>query len=1075
MRASKSAEKSPPQEVTAAGGSKNRRTSPSSGAQGNRRRRLAALAALLAIAVAVPMGVHLSGADPDPRKPVSAPARKAPITAAQALKQAKATGKDVEVAAERTDDSTTWAQPDGKFRMRKHSDTIRAQVDGVWKPIDTTLQRVENGYAPKAVNDPLLFSAGTSSDDRASRGHIRRTTLHSAQTNDTPKTWTDLVRLSTDGHELTVRWPGALPEPVVSGSRALYQGVRPGIDLLLTARDGGYSHVLILHTREAGEDPLLDTLNYQLASPDLTFRLDDTTNVVSAVDSAGEEVASAPTPYLWDSAGEPKATLEEPTPTASTPATGTALDLDGLAGPQPGGHDAVLDATLQSNVLGLKVSRKVLDDADTVYPVFIDPSFKGRKANWTLLYDRYRDSSFFNGQNFNDGTNEARVGFEQDSGGLSRSVFTFEIGSQLHAAKIDEARFHALQTYSWGCSPRQYDLYLTGSISSTTTWNRQPSWADRLNDATNGHGYRAGSCPDRWIDLRIDRAVEKAATNRWGTLTLGLRAANEGDTNAWKKFQANGESSPYIDVIFNNIPNEPSRASMKTEPGGVCDVDEPFPTIGKSDVKFIATGSDKDNDLTKLYFKVWATDGSGVVTNGEQTVLTNSSGTASITVPRANFTDKKSYYWSATSIDSTGAKSNPGPAGTSYYCRFTIDNTVPTSPVVTSTEFPAATDAGDAWSTVDFGTPGDFTLKAANQATDGVVKFSYSLNSTMYNRTVLANANGEAQLLNLQPHYAGPNTLYVKAIDAGTNESAGRAYRFYVKPRSILDKPGDVTGEGYPDLLAVDATGNLRVYPAEVGDVNIHMPGAHDGNPIADGYWTDGAGEYALISHTTDWHPGDGITDVLARMPDGKLYLYPGDGYGSLDVNARLEVLLPEGAPAPSALTQIVAAEDVTGDGKPDAVALAGQQLWAFTGYSGASFSKAQLIGLSGWTSYDLIGVRDISGDGVADLLMRGPDTERGLLLRKGKPASSGGVDFTSFASATSGAGEAEVVYGTTGWGRAAFPMLQGTPDAGTDGIPDFWAVRSDGTLQFYPGDRTTHGVRKQVGESGWAALKSLG
>ncbi|MGW1136796.1 FG-GAP-like repeat-containing protein [Streptomyces zhihengii] len=1024
--------------------------------------------------MAVPAAIHLTAHDP--AKPTGEAPRTAPapLTAAQALARAKASGKDVEVEADRTDDSTTWAQANGKFRMRKHSDTIRAKVDGVWKPIDTTLRRVENGYAPKAVNDPLLFSAGTAKDDRASRARLRP---HLAPT-DASQEWSELVRFTTSGHEMSVRWPGALPAPVVSGSRALYEAVRPGIDLLLTARDGGYSHVLILHTREAAEDPLLDTLTYQLASPDLTFRLHDTTNVVSALDADGQEMASAPTPYLWDSAGEPHTTLDEPQPTQTPAPEHATLALDGLAGPQPGTHDAVLDATLTDNVLRLDVNRRLLDDQDTQYPVFIDPSFKGRKINWTLLYDRHRTSSFYNGQNFNDGTNEARVGFEEDSGGLSRSVFSFEIGTQLHGAKIDWAKFHTLQTYSWGCAPRQYNLFHTGAITSSTTWNSQPAWADHLSSATNGHGYKAGSCPDQWNGMRIDRAVEEAAlaNNKWKTLTLGLRAANEGDTAGWKKFQANGESSPYIEVEYNNIPNEPRQSSMKTEPPTTCALEDPFPTIGKSDIKFIATASDKDDDLANLHFKVWDAATGAVVADGEKTVAVNSDGTAAITVPQARFTNQRSYYWSAAAIDSTGARSKFGPANTNEYCRFTVDNSVPNSPLVESTEFPAPTEDENVWSTVDFGTAGNFTLKPAKQTTDNVVKYAYSLNTTLYNKTVTANAQGIAQLNGIQPHYAGPNTLYVRAYDAGNNYSAGHAYRFYVKPRSTLDTSGDVTGEGFPDLLAIDAAGNLRVYPADgAGDVNTHMRGAHEnGTLLDDGHWTDSSGKPALISHTTDWHPGDGITDVLARMPDGKLYLYPGDGYGSLDTTARLEILLPEGAPAPSALTQIVAAEDVTGDGKPDAVALAGQQLWALTGYSGASFSKAQLIGTGGWSAYDVIGVRDISGDGIADLLVRGPDTDRGLLLRKGKPAATGGVDFTSFASPTSGAGGAEVVYGTTGWGRDAFPMIQGTPDP-AGGTPDFWAVRADGTLQFYPGTPTSHGERKQVGETSWTTLKALG
>ncbi|WP_373429335.1 FG-GAP repeat domain-containing protein [Streptomyces sp. V4I23] len=505
-----------------------------------------------------------------------------------------------------------------------------------------------------------------------------------------------------------------------------------------------------------------------------------------------------------------------------------------------------------------------------------------------------------------------------------------------------------------------------------------------------------------------------------------------------------------------------------------------YASVSKSDLTFAAHSSDPDDapgylDLKYLHFAVWQSGSSTRIYDGNRPV--DSLGNASITLDggdgtSTNFYNGKTYFWAVRAIDSTGAASAYAPPGL-LNCGFIYDASAPNSPKVTSTKFPEDDGTGEIWSDAKFGTAGAFTF-SADGSTD-TVKYSYSFNSLEYGNSVSVSA-GASATVTLKPPTAALNVLYVKAVDsAGNSSPTPTKYLFYVSPRDTGDGPGDLTGDAYPDLLAVDGAGNLRSYASDKGNVNIHAPGAHDNNrPVADSYWAE-AGKAALISHATDWYPGDGITDVLARMPDGKLYLYPGDGYGSVDVSARLEVLLPEGAPAPSALTQIAATEDITGDGKPDAVALVGQQLWAFTGYTGASFRTAQLIGLSGWANYDVISARDISGDGIADLLMRGPDTDRGLLLRKGKPAPGGGVDFASFASATSGAGGAEVVYGTSGWGRGAFPMLQGTPDADGDTIPDFWAVTTGGALYFYPGKATTHGTRFTAGESGWAALKTLG
>ncbi|MEU9235148.1 FG-GAP repeat domain-containing protein [Streptomyces subrutilus] len=110
-----------------------------------------------------------------------------------------------------------------------------------------------------------------------------------------------------------------------------------------------------------------------------------------------------------------------------------------------------------------------------------------------------------------------------------------------------------------------------------------------------------------------------------------------------------------------------------------------------------------------------------------------------------------------------------------------------------------------------------------------------------------------------------------------------------------------------------------------------------DGLP-ATGHWnTDANGRRALIGHSTDWFPGDGLTDLIARMPDGKLYIYPGIGTGQFDVARRTEILLPPGAPEPATFRQIIVTEDIDGDGLADMFALDADSLWAFSGYTGSS------------------------------------------------------------------------------------------------------------------------------------------
>ncbi|MFE5819383.1 DNRLRE domain-containing protein [Streptomyces sp. NPDC056479] len=807
------------------------------------------------------------------------------------------------------------------------------------------------------------------------------------------------------------------------------------------------------------------------------------------VDTAPETIPAAtdgPAPSVSESP-LPSAPAE-PTPAPSQTGSAATLSLPGLDGPSPDSHGELVEPSLTAANWALTPDLAFLDDPATTYPVFIDPSVKKHTQNWTTAYSRHPNATFYNGKGFNKGgTHEARVGFESDTWGTSRSYFNIAFDKDLKGTKITSAKLRMLETYSWSCSARSMSVHLTGPVTGKTNWKNAPRLHDGNKFATKGfaHGYKSG-CRDAYETFDVRKAAQKQADQGKDTITFGLRARDEHSQYAWKKFQANGDHAPVLELVYNRKPTIDSK-SLDLGPDARCTTTEPYVRMGSGDLTFTARASDKDSNLDYLDFDLWqhgqwetkgdllGSTGKVSVGGDKDTALRTTTGFST-----SKLTNNTLYSWRVRAVDDAGASSSYAPARTP--CRFVLDTTAPKPPKVSSTDFPNAdggengfgSDAEDAtWSSKKFGTPGSFTFRALN--TD-VVRYEYGFNSANYTGS-LARTNGtatsvSATLANAKPPSAGPNVLFVRAVDSAGNPSEATTYLFYVTPRDQADAPGDFTGDKLPDMMVVTEAGNLAMYSSKAttdlakgsGDLARSMPGAYrynpDKDPNGDGlppYKSAPNGHFkdALITHNGDIYGGDGLQDLVVRL-GSKLWVYPGDGYGAVNIDKRREILLPDGAPDPADLTQFVSAGDATGDGRTDFFATIGDELWVFTGYHGATIDQATRLWTSGWASRDIVTAQDISGDGVTDLLYRS-DTSGKLQLRKGIAASGGGVSLTSLGNAGSSAGGADTEYGAAGWAVSSFPLLMGTPDTNGDAdtTPDIWGVRSDGSVRFYAGGQS--------------------
>ncbi|WP_280902547.1 DNRLRE domain-containing protein [Streptomyces sp. MAA16] len=1003
---------------------------------------------------------------PAARKATEArPAATGPRDASAAAAEAERTGKQVVVDTETTATVMTWAKPDGTLRTRMHALPQRVKnAEGAWVRIDNRLRRQGGVVRPANPAVPLEFSAGTTKA-RANRTQTRPRLTASQE----GAAETVLAKTVLHGHSVVYTWPGELPEPVLDGPRALYSEVLPGVDLLLVAREeGGFAQLLVVKDREAAQNPVLATMTYGLKSSTATFRYDEKAGRVQVLDDSDKEVGSVPTPFAWDSSGQDPELPEDEEPSNSAGTPEEVLNLSGLSGAEPGARQAPAPMGLEGD--GTSTARievavgetGLLSDPEAVFPVFVDPSLNPGWQAWTVAYKPYPNTSFWNGTNFSSGTSDARVGHENDTGGTARSFWRMNYSSSLKGAKIDSARFKVLNNHSWSCTKREFQLWLTGAISSGTTWNKQPSWSTEVARQSFAHGWSSSGCPDEYEDFNVKTAAQKGADSGWSNITFGMRATSEGDTQTWRKFRA---TSATLEVDYNRPPTTPTAVS--SAPGGTCNTSTAGATVGKGNVVLSAKATDPDGNLKGLRFRFWK---AGDATPAGTLVTSLTSGKATRTIASSTLVDKGLYYWDVRAEDATLQSAYYPTSGNR--CRLTVDGSAPPPPTVDSEKFPEATDDGMTWAQVPFGKTGAVTFTS-----EGAAKFQYAVDGNDW--TDKAATNGAATITALKPPHAGPNMLNVYALDAVGNKSKVTNYAFYVPPQQTADGPGDTNGDDLPDLLVVDASGKLINCAGSVeGELNECLDAAYSTHGPLDqaAHWYDPATKKsALITHYGDAYPGDGATDLFAVSPDGAFWLYPGDGYGSFDVDRRMKVLLPSNAPAPSTWTQIKAVGDITGDGLPDLVLRAGPAFWTLSGYTGAAFRSATVMNSDAWARRDIVNVADINGDKTPDLLWRNLDNGN-MYVRHGKPGpAAGSVDLDSLKLAASSL-NGDVAYGTS-WTEVNISTALGIPDVNKDGVPDIWArAGADGTMRIYhPSKTNTNAPVKTVLTQDWRTVKALG
>ena len=386
------------------------------------------------------------------------------------------------------------------------------------------------------------------------------------------------------------------------------------------------------------------------------------------------------------------------------------------------------------------------------------------------------------------------------------------------------------------CSKRAIEIWRTERVDATPTWKRAPAPLVKTDEILTPE-----YCPTASLTFDVAAAVQDAVQKRQRRITFEIRVPEQYETDPAYGRRLNWYNSVRMSVRFNSVPTIDSNHLYNG--GFPCTGLKPYPRLGYYATSLQAVGADADEwdgrDLLTTV-AIWPT---GQPENrAEFTEGNGISGRAnSVGLPDGTLVDGTSYAWQARVGDGADA------SGWSKKCYFTYDRTNPTSPTVTSPNYPRS----DAGQLTPLGVPGSFTF--SGNGNKDVAGFAYSWQELGgsgcsygdlgqlvcpdpfgHPGTVRANAPGGSATVALSPERSGSQRRDVRSIDLAGNVSPAVTYEIMV-PSSTptvteLDGPPEwgqqvrlkfspaagVTASGYeytldggePQTLQADSEGN---------------------------------------------------------------------------------------------------------------------------------------------------------------------------------------------------------------------------------------------------------------------------
>ncbi|WP_406068327.1 RHS repeat-associated core domain-containing protein [Micromonospora sp. NBC_01638] len=655
------------------------------------------------------------------------------------------TGRKVLITGLTSESAEYTALPNGQVEARVHAGPVRMLTGSKWIPIDLTLRNSPDGSIRSAAHPLDLKISGA----RGVGG--------------------ELAAVGAGDNRLSMGWQGALPAPILSGNRATYPDVAPGIDLVVEATRTGFAQFVTVKNREAVDN--LPDLALPLAAKSLSSFSQGSNGELTLKNSQGLPIAAVPAPEMWDAqrapgSGEPtrrRVVVAKSERTAKR--TGTPADS--------------ITMRLQPDINWLK-------NPATQFPVTIDPQINPLYTS----FDTYVKEGDSVGRS---GATDLQIGLLAGSPAAKSRAFLNWPVAGLAGKQVTVANVYFWNFWSNTCASNSWEIWTTEEASSATRWGTQPTWVQKEATSTQTKGF-SSTCDDGWVSISGTNFFQRAATAGKSTAYMGVRGTDETNGNSFKQLRSRNavDSSqvPYAVVTYNSYPSVGVRS---TTPNSDCVTGSNRPLINSLTPQLKSVVTDGEASPVRAEFEWWTLTGTTKL--GSVVTATGPSGNNFVgTVPAGAFSNGATYRWRVRGNDGSidGAWSS--------FCEFSIDTAFVNSPSISSTKYPMNEWGGEA------AVAGDFTFDPNGSA--DVAAYVYSLDVQPPNKVVNASAPGAPATVALTPSTAGWHTVFAQSRDAAGNLSALRSYPFKVGSAAVTSpKGGDITGA----KVAINSTASSSI------------------------------------------------------------------------------------------------------------------------------------------------------------------------------------------------------------------------------------------------------------------------